>query len=567
MPHGKASQEMNKEQIPINIGIDLSFRDPEVFSSFYREGIGRYIENCSREFTCAGNSVILITFNSRDKRLRSLARQMGLEGQCNFISPDNATLYYPEKMESVIIGCAHAPTLICNENLRLFDIDPRIKCLSSSPLRNAFLKVTLACRKSMTSKGRRVCAKATLIVLTQERITKYEKSFEVPENSEVIELIFSTNEIDPELCNRMYLDVCTAQNGTGIIISEHYTRLEPMDGPINGEIARQIKVNFTSAISNSVIDVLWGNHPAAHLRAPIKPYHYHCHDLITLVNPELYKGLIADADRTSESIKALTVLRPSILKKYSVSFSADHILKEHIMPFSPMARAGLLEHEKIECPPHSVRCIKVNTPDIADSIQDSILGCKPYVTYPTQARPGKRLDKLIDIAQNLSEDGIKIILTCKIQDFKKVVNNKIPDNIYFMADLSVSELRFLYSNACATVITTDFEGSFPWQFMESVLEGTPAFVSSKMLEYVPDYLSAIAPELSKSFTYDDIHYMLKRIKVAAGLANEEDELAALRAAVDLIIRQEKSIRSWEDTAKQHYESFCRSLRTTEQRPL
>jgi len=115
-----------------------------------------------------------------------------------------------------------------------------------------------------------------------------------------------------------------------------------------------------------------------------------------------------------------------------------------------------------------------------------------YMTYPTVFRWHKNIERLIEaflrFSKNYPEADLKFVFTDhyvnsplagKIKDIlQKEQVAGFRNRIIFLGRLPWADISLLYKYAIGTVVPTLFEGSCPFQMLESLLMGTPVAVSN-----------------------------------------------------------------------------------------
>ena len=139
------------------------------------------------------------------------------------------------------------------------------------------------------------------------------------------------------------------------------------------------------------------------------------------------------------------------------------------------------------------------------------IGDSPYIFYPTQNRPNKKLSFLLDVFEKVQykKPELKLVLTCCLDNYQPVKKRyeKLanPDSVILFHYLSDSQLSWLYQHASALCFTSTMEGNFPPQVFEAVSHHTPVVASKiplilEMLEEVADHLLLCEPLNREDFT-------------------------------------------------------------------
>ena len=102
-----------------------------------------------------------------------------------------------------------------------------------------------------------------------------------------------------------------------------------------------------------------------------------------------------------------------------------------------------------------------------------ILVGKKFLFYPTQFRPNKRIDLLLQTFDKIAAGKqISLVLTGNLDDndkakvaFKNMLNQK---KVVFVGNVSDKELNWLYFECEGVVVSTESEGNFPPQLTEAI---------------------------------------------------------------------------------------------------
>ncbi len=131
---------------------------------------------------------------------------------------------------------------------------------------------------------------------------------------------------------------------------------------------------------------------------------------------------------------------------------------------------------------------------------DKELLSKPYIFYPTRARPNKNLSLLLSVFEILVNNGhdINLVLTTKIDSDKKALDvfcaMKHQSRVLFFYTVSDEQLAELYRHAAMLCFTSLAEGNFPPQILEALIYQTPVVASRLefITERIPnDFLDAM----------------------------------------------------------------------------
>lgn len=179
-----------------------------------------------------------------------------------------------------------------------------------------------------------------------------------------------------------------------------------------------------------------------------------------------------------------------------------------------------------------------------------------YIVYPSAVRLHKNHDRLIEgffkFKQSDEEAGtnLNLVLTHNYKNSPKegeikTILNKCKDinmrnSVIFLGKLPWDDLPLLYNYAVGTIIPTLFEGSCPFQILESLTVNTPVAMSD--IEVVREVISNI----DEFITFDP--YSTEEIKRAIGCLWKINDLE--------IKKQKKAIsnvmkRTWLDVAREY----------------
>lgn len=121
---------------------------------------------------------------------------------------------------------------------------------------------------------------------------------------------------------------------------------------------------------------------------------------------------------------------------------------------------------------------------------------KPFLFYPTQARPNKNLSCLFEIFERLVDKGHDLHLaltrtvTSEPQAHKRYSKLRCKERVFFLNGISDGEMELLYKQAAILSFTSIAEGNFPPQIYEALYYETPiiAFKMGFITERVPEDL-------------------------------------------------------------------------------
>jgi len=142
---------------------------------------------------------------------------------------------------------------------------------------------------------------------------------------------------------------------------------------------------------------------------------------------------------------------------------------------------------------------------------------KSYLFYPTQFRPNKRIDLLLEAFELISvKREIYLVLTGNLKsmpDLKKrfdELSNECKEKIFFIGLVSDGEMDWLYENCQAVIVSSESEGNFPTQLSEAIYFGKP-FIASNM-EVVLEGLGNIeSPNLFENGSSKDLFVKIENL--------------------------------------------------------
>jgi len=145
-----------------------------------------------------------------------------------------------------------------------------------------------------------------------------------------------------------------------------------------------------------------------------------------------------------------------------------------------------------------------------------------YIVYPTVIRPHKNCERLIEAFLKFKQTKEGALSNCCLiftdhylncpqeKKIKELLNNPeypyAQRDIIFLGRLTWNEVPLLYKFAVGTIIPTLFEGSCPFQILESLTMNTPVAISR--IEVVKEVL----PDTSAFITFDP--YSIEEIEKA-----------------------------------------------------
>ncbi|SKC69807.1 glycosyltransferase [Maledivibacter halophilus] len=181
-----------------------------------------------------------------------------------------------------------------------------------------------------------------------------------------------------------------------------------------------------------------------------------------------------------------------------------------------------------------------------------------YIVYPSVIRFHKNHDRLIEgfLKFKGSDEGavsnLNLVLTDnyknrpKEKEIREILNKcknmSIRNSVIFLGRLSWEDVPLLYKYAEGTIIPTFFEGSCPFQILESLIMDTPVAMSKI------DVIEEVIPDLRSFITFDP--YSLEEIEEAINqlCKAKRKDLKKQKKAVQQTLK-----RTWTDVAMEYYD--------------
>jgi glycosyltransferase involved in cell wall biosynthesis len=108
-----------------------------------------------------------------------------------------------------------------------------------------------------------------------------------------------------------------------------------------------------------------------------------------------------------------------------------------------------------------------------------------YVFYPTQNRPNKQIDFLLQVFAKVQSkvENLKLVLTCNLDHYQPVTKAyqslDLQESVIFLPGASDAMLSWLYTHASSLCLTSTMEGNFPPQVFEALYFNVPV-VATKL---------------------------------------------------------------------------------------
>ena len=274
-------------------------------------------------------------------------------------------------------------------------------------------------------------------------------------------------------------------------------------------------LDVETRINNSTISSILFHHINTYHARYLRPCIYHMHDLVFLEHGFKYAKEMCSSENIQEFILQSREASGRIKDGSLVIFSSEHVRDRHFMKYSPhkfqSTKSVVIRNTFI------TSSFEESKQNISEEIQEICDNLRPYITYPTQPRPTKQLELLEEIVVRLREDNptLKLVLTCSKEAYQNCHSRIPPDYIVFLAGVSRNDLYHVYNRASLCIVTTCYEASLPWQFLESLVAGTLSIC----------YRSDIVDEFIR------LGYLDQRLAEKAFFSTAEE---AVRKASDLI---------------------------------
>lgn len=144
---------------------------------------------------------------------------------------------------------------------------------------------------------------------------------------------------------------------------------------------------------------------------------------------------------------------------------------------------------------------------------------RKYFFYPTAIRPNKRIDVLLQAFDKLVENhaDLYLVLTSNPNtefNARKIFDKMLhADRVLIFENVTDSQLKVLYLNCEAVIVSTESEGNFPTQLTEALTLGKPtlsAFIEVITQEIGPESLLHFEPGSIESL-YMQMKFLLENL--------------------------------------------------------
>ncbi|MGG2016177.1 DUF4214 domain-containing protein [Bacillus sp. S10(2024)] len=200
--------------------------------------------------------------------------------------------------------------------------------------------------------------------------------------------------------------------------------------------------------------------------------------------------------------------------------------------------------------------------DVIDSYNEVLFRDKynlynNYIVYPSVIRLHKNHDRLIEAFLNFrqitesSSSNLSLVLTDhfrygpKEKEIITLLNNSnnvnIRDSVIFLGRIEPNDIPLLYKYAIGTIVPTLFEGSCPFQLLESLIMDTPVAVSR--IEVVEEVITDIEKFITfNPYSTDEIMLAIQKL-----WRHDNNLLEQQKSAIQHILK-----RNWSDIAQEYY---------------
>ena len=284
-----------------------------------------------------------------------------------------------------------------------------------------------------------------------------------------------------------------------------------------------------------------------------RPLFVPVHDLVL---HERYYDFLA---HNPNSVLSLTKVRKSLegfhLRGAFFYSNSDYVRRNHLLKYFPEIKNCAFVYLPANVPPG----IEQNIP-AREKIYDRYGIKGRYLFYPTQLRPHKNLQVLLRALNHLvlKRFDVKLVLTGNLEDSSSLKEymreNGLQKYVILVGDVPENDLYGLHYHAAATVVTTYFEGGFPWQALEGLAMNTPVILSR--IQVVEERLLAVGldPETCGLLLFDPRDYIDLADKIMLALADRERQVKNQEKARTTFLTY-----TWDDVSHQCYKMFFGDL--------
>lgn len=467
-----------------NLAIELRYTNGYGLDGFEREGIGVYLGNLIRQLLTLNDhySIYLVVNPEHINNLRTFLRCYNVNN-------------------SALIVCTGDTHTLLESNYKIFNLfhESRVQFLDESLLDKCYKKYDLKVSHWIRSLRKR---KSMQIVFKGN--IKLDAIFEATDNIKIITIALEVksrgcptlnvnsssvtiggsgeaklhetlvvNSLDIEdncdLQLSLYVDKGIAKT---LVVSNIVIELCCIDPSDNLTIDHEETLNVSTRLNNSRVDAVLFHHINTYHSKYLKKCIYHLHDLLFFEHASKYFSSGLSHDWVSNNMLQCYEAVDNIKDNSLVLFSSRHVEYKHFKQKFPYkhsrVKTSLVRNTFLS----SEFASFTREPSI--DTRNKLFSFYPYVTYPTQPRPTKQFRLLFEIVDGLRQifTELKLVLTCSRESFAHHYSGDIPEYVHFVGALSREDLYHLYSNSLAGIVTSCYEASLPWQFLEGLMANT-----------------------------------------------------------------------------------------------
>jgi hypothetical protein len=469
-----------------HLGIDLMYRNGYNLFGFEREGIGVYIGNLvsSLLHNFSDLSIYLLIDSQNIKNAKKFLNEYNILNEVSIVSRGDSLslisagsasiiLHYDEKPHYLISPCTNpSPCVydlkfpywrnnVSDEYRLLLKYKARV---SVDPLSYSLDSIIHVC--------------ISLVGISHSDSSVVIESSELTSTSKRSVPIVQTFSLAPDVLTKydqIRLDVKIKASPPGLIltVSDSIISLKCPSKDHKWIITNESYLDIPTRVNNSMIDAVLFHHIDTYVSSYSKPCIYHLHDLLFVEHANRWSQSFGSSSAVMNLMQSRAVA--SDIKSNSLMiYSSEHVKNEHFRASFP-GKYGKLSHAVVRNTFISSE-FAVNASLASQSIREKCNELMPYITYPTQPRATKQLGLLELITNKLRQyiPEVKLVLTCSKDAYEQMQQYSAPEYIVFLESVSRQDLYYVYTKASACVVTTCYEASLPWQFLESLIADTPS---------------------------------------------------------------------------------------------
>ena len=469
---------------PLSLAVELRYASGYDLTGLSREGIGVYLGNLLSQLTDfsqiaqlyviiepsqLSNCKTFLLENKINNKVLAISKDDNLvmlnDKYDRFILFYDSQKYYPDPKQSEKPGfrydlkLAHWLTALKVTKSLIINLKANIKFDSLFEVYDDINKITIT-TKSYRNKlpikevyAHSITAKGCDLISLDEKIV--------------------VNAVDIQDCSSLELAISVDYGIAAIFSIDNVSII--LQGIRPGDvfsIDRESSLDTTTRINNSTIDAVLFHHIDTYHSKYEKKSIYHLHDLLFLEHGYKYIETGFDLEYAKDLILKCYETPSKIKNDSLIIFSSKHVEEEQFKrPFPykySKIKSTIVRNTFIASDFQNL------SGDMDNELHKQLLMLYPYVTYPTQPRPTKQFCLLLEIVEKLiiHYPSLKLVLTCEEEVYKSCYQEYIPSYVYFIGALPRKDLYYLYNNSLACIVTTCFEASLPWQFLEALLADT-----------------------------------------------------------------------------------------------